>query len=320
MSKRSVLANCRVKGFESPTQISKRFLKLTKDVSYIVTFSFLYLPASPVYRCGFGFTQHSIRQLGKGLDDASDRIVFTHVVNVHPTKVDSLIKIADDHHVLVLAKTRVFEALLEHIILGLLDRALCRLLSVCGLKLKKETFASTSEIALLELLIGLFFTAAHVSLSDVGGKATFNLFKLERLFIFLAADLLFVNTLLCALLNLAVLRELLDLTLGNFEIIDELSLRSGQNLVNLSLPLLQIFLKLVEIDDVADGHALKFSLLVVLLPKLALHIFEETARADLDIGDLNSGEMDAPAGDNRGHLFHDCITQGLPVLEDVVDS
>ena len=68
--------------------------------------------------------QSSVGHLGKGLDDVGDRIVVAHVVKVEAAEADRLIEVSDDLHVLQLGDHRVLEALLEQVVVSLLDGAL----------------------------------------------------------------------------------------------------------------------------------------------------------------------------------------------------
>ena len=241
------------------------------------------------------------------------------MVQVQLSEVDSLIEVADDLHVLQLSHNWVLESLLEQVIVGLFELALSCSLLLLTLMCQKEAVASLSKIILLNFLLGLLTAAVLVNISNMSSDFTLDLLQGQSLLILLLAKLLVRNALLRALLNDAVLLELLDFTPRNLELLNVLGLGSGETLVSISLPLFEVLFEPVEVNRVLNDHALEGSLLIVLLSELALHIFEERARADLDISDLDCGEMDTPASDDGGHLLHDSLTKGLPVLDDVVD-
>ena len=158
-----------------------------------------------------------------------------------------------------------------------------------------EAFTSLGKLVLLDLLLRLLTTAVLVDLGDVGSNATLELLELKRQVVVLVAEYLVGVAFLRANFDRARLLVLLHLAPGLLELLRVLSLGSDEALVGLALPLLKILLEPVKVDGVLNDHLLKGGLLVVLLPELALHIFEERGRADPDIGDLDSGEVDAPA-------------------------
>ena len=262
----------------------------------------------------------SVSHFGKGLDDVGDGIILAHVVQVQRAEADGLIEVADDLHVLQLRHDRVLESLLEQVVVCLLELTLACRGGLLALELAKKFVAGLGKLAKLDLLLGLLTTAVLVDLRDVSSDTTLDLLEDQGLVILLLAELLLGDTLLRALLDGAVLLELLNLAPSHLQLLDVLGLGSLQLLIRASLPLLEVLLKPVEVDRVLDHHALKRRLLVVLLSELALHVLEKRARANLDVCDLDSGEMDAPALHNGGHLFHDSLTQCLPILDDVVDG
>jgi len=107
-----------------------------------------------------------------------DDVVFIHMVVVKVYELNGLIKIANDFHVLEFCDNRIFEALLEQIILALLNATRVFSLNLFILELFKEKLALYIQFLLLKILFGLLFGAFLVNIGDVGSDLSFNHLKL----------------------------------------------------------------------------------------------------------------------------------------------
>lgn len=94
-----------------------------------------------------------VRHLGKLGYDRGDGVFLTHVVDLERREVDRLVKIADELHVLELGDNGVLEALLEHVVGGLLDSALTLSLLSLLLEGQKELGARLLVTLLSEPLV-----------------------------------------------------------------------------------------------------------------------------------------------------------------------
>jgi len=177
-----------------------------------------------------------------------DDVVVIHVVVVDVSELNGLIKIANDFHVLEFRDDRIFEALLEQVILALLDATNVGSLNLFIFELFKKELTFHIQFLPLKILFGLFFGAFLVNIGDMRSEITLKHLKLQSELVLPVAKLILTIALLGTLRELAVLLELLNIAPSLFQILSVRSLVGNQVGVEGSLVSLHGLFKAVKID------------------------------------------------------------------------
>jgi len=217
----------------------------------------------------------TLDHLGEGRDDMSDRVIAAHVIDRELTEVHCLVKVTDCFHKLQLGHDRVLESQLEHVVLTLFDLASARRTNLFVLEVFKNSSTTRLKIVALLIPIGVLTVAEDIYRGDVSGNIALNSLEFERKCMVLVDDLLLSLTLLRAQPEHTFDLELFNRALYRRELLGELSLGFNHAIKVKSFFLQLFFLERIEGDGVLDEHFLNRSLLNILLPELALHIFEE---------------------------------------------
>jgi len=233
--------------------------------------------------------------LGELADHGSDWVVITHVVDVEASDRDVPVQLADQLHVLELVDHRVLEALLEHIVVSLLHGE--RTLRFLFRDIKRSDQGGSILLSNLLKLLAVRFLLPDVSitLDDAPGKLALKVLEIHGDLLLLLAKLFGVATLDTLLLDFNLLPELHDVLLDFLELLGAIGLRRDLVGVVVALVALKVAVETLKVNRVFDDHFLKGRLLLVLLTILALHVFEEAARADSDFNDFAGGQVDTPA-------------------------
>ena len=204
-------------------------------------------PSSDVCSSSLSSFLH-LGHLVEGGDDMSDDVVVIHVMEVEVLELNALIKIANNFHVLEFRDDRIFEALLEQVILALLDATNAGSLNLYILELFKLKLTLHIQFLSLKILFGLLFGALLVNIGDVGSEISLKHLKLQSELVLPVAKLILTIALLGTLCELAVFLELLNFAPSLFQILSVASLVGNQVGVEVSLASLYVLFKFVKID------------------------------------------------------------------------
>jgi len=89
--------------------------------------------------------------------------------------------------------------------------------------------------------------------------------------------------------------------------------------VLVTFSLVEVNVALLLIDFVVNLHFVRSGSQILILAEFTLKVAEDGLREDLDVGNFNSLEPDAPAIGERLQRVHDQGSDGVAVFDDIVD-